>query len=120
MRQQPKIAAVVPAAGTALWADLWVRPTTAPHTQPEALAVLAQWLDFCWQPTPAMQLSILSQAASPILVSHPPNPLPPEISNNPILLPPAATLQRSEFLAPLSPTTTGQYQSQWENLRQKR
>jgi putative spermidine/putrescine transport system substrate-binding protein len=120
MRQQPKIAAVVPASGTALWADLWVRPATATHTQPEDLAVLAQWLDFCWQPTTATQLSVLSQAASPILVNHPPSPLPQEISSNPILLPPAATLQHSEFLAPLSPTTTGQYQSQWENLRQKR
>ena len=56
-QRNPAIAAVVPKAGTALWADLWVRPTVA---KPELSALIAAWISFCWRPEIAAQLSLLS------------------------------------------------------------
>ncbi len=114
MRQNPAIAAIVPTAGTALWADLWVQPR--PST---AQDLLTQWIEFCWQPNAVTKLAELSHAASPMLVVSDRAKLSPAVQTNPLLLPDAAILDRSEWLAPLSATTADQYQALWKTLRQK-
>lgn len=109
MQRYREIAVVIPQSGTALWADVWVNPVNA------ALPTLAsQWIDFCWQPQIAQQISLRSHGNSPILVE-----LPPENIQNRArsLLLSEAQLQRSEFLLPLPVTTQQQYDSLWQTIR---
>jgi putative spermidine/putrescine transport system substrate-binding protein len=107
-----RIAAVVPTTGTILTADLWVRPTKADN----AAAPVKEWLEFCWQPKIAEQLSLLSLAASPTLVTRDRAQLPTAIQQSPLLLPSTEVIERSEFLLPVS--NTDQYRRLWETVRQ--
>jgi putative spermidine/putrescine transport system substrate-binding protein len=111
------LAALVPVTGTLLTADLWVRPATA---QPDSgqSALLLKWINFCWQPKIATQLSLLSSAASPLFKGGKNIEIPPSLQQKPLLLPPADVLQRSEFLLPLTATTSEQYRRQWIAMRQ--
>ena len=115
MQRNPMIAAVVPKAGTALWADLWVRPTAA---KPELSSLIAKWISFCWRPEVATQLSLLSRAASPAVLEIPPANLPVALRQDAVLLPDATIRQASEFLKPLDRATADEYQALWQHLRQ--
>jgi putative spermidine/putrescine transport system substrate-binding protein len=115
MQRSRQIAAVVPRSGTALWADLWVRPTTAPIA---SLALAQEWINFCWQAPISQQLSLLSWAASPMLLTTNSAELPAALREQPVLLPAADILANSEFLQPLSDAAINQYRSIWLRLRQ--
>ncbi|MBD1825412.1 extracellular solute-binding protein [Cyanobacteria bacterium FACHB-DQ100] len=117
MKRNPTIAAVFPSSGTALFSDLWVRPATVPNSDKAVQSLLAQWISFCWQPTIAPQLSLLSQAASPILSTLNPAEFPAALRQNSLLVPPPESLDRSEFLAPLSDATIEQYRTLWAKVR---
>lgn len=108
LRRYREIAVVVPRSGTALWADAWVNPINA------ALPPLAsQWIDFCWQPQIAQQISLRTHGTSPIAVQ-----LPPASGQNPTRIEfTDAQLQQSEFLLPLSATTQKQYEALWQSIR---
>ncbi len=111
-----KFAAVVPLSGTALWANLWVRPafsSLSPNTQ----TLLNQWIDFCWQTDVAIQLSLLSGATSPIVPTLDPTRLPANLLAEPLLLPSSQIFDRSEFLLPLAPETINQYRQLWRTIR---
>ena len=115
-RSQP-IEAVFPKSGTAVWADLWVHPATSQPVQ-ETQALLSKWINFCWTPEIAPQLSLLSDAASPILTALDAATFPKELQKNPLLVPNAEQLlDRSEFLEPLPTATVESYRSLWERLR---
>ena len=114
MQRNPSIAAVVPKAGTALWADLWVRPAT---TKAVGSSLAANWISFCWQPEIAAQLSLLSRATSPAVLKMASANLPVALSQDTVLLPDAATRQASEFLKPLDRATAEAYQALWHHLR---
>lgn len=111
------LAALVPPAGTLLTADLWVHPATA-SPQADQSALLMEWINFCWQPKIATQLSLLSSAASPLFRGGQNIVIPPSLQQKPLLLPPAAVLQRSEFLLPLTAAASEQYRRQWIAMRQ--
>ncbi|HAZ46364.1 MAG TPA: polyamine ABC transporter substrate-binding protein [Cyanobacteria bacterium UBA11369] len=110
-RRYRQIELVVPKSGTALWADLWVRPKN--DKSQDTPPLVPQWIDFCWQPNVALQLSRFTQAVSPVLVSMKPGEIPDSLKNNRVILPPPEVILRSEFLRPLSPETAKQYQSLW-------
>ncbi|XHX77776.1 MAG: extracellular solute-binding protein [Stenomitos frigidus ULC029] len=110
------LAVVVPKSGTALWADLWVRPAAA---QAELFSLAADWIGFGWRPDIAIQLSLLSRTISPVVLTMPPAKLPDELRQNPVLVPDAKTQAASEFLQPLDRATVLQYQALWQRLRQK-
>jgi putative spermidine/putrescine transport system substrate-binding protein len=110
MQRSQQIAAVVPRSGTALWADLWVRPANLPAIS----ELVKQWIEFCWQPQPAKQLTQISWAASPSLFAAEP---PPDLRQAAIVLPEPAILTQSEFLLPLAEAALAQYRSAWERLR---
>lgn len=112
MQRYQQIAAVIPQSGTALWADLWVRPFGETSTT----SLGEQWIDFCWQPTIAQQISLLSKATSPIPVTLKPDIIQERLRN--LLLLDPQILQRSEFLLPLSEATMQQYQSLWKVMHQ--
>lgn len=101
---------LIPASGTALWADLWVLPTGNTNQ-----ALNQKWIDFCWQPQVAQQISLLSKASSPIPVELNPANIQAELQH--LLIPNEQILQRSEFLLPLSQETRQQYQSLWQEIR---
>ena len=111
MQLYRQIAAVVPQSGTALWADLWVHPAGKASSQ----SLAQQWIDFCWQPQIAQQISLLSKANSPIPVELNPGDIQARL--RPLLLQKdAPTFERSEFLLPLSLATIQQYQSLWQEI----
>lgn len=110
LQRYQELAAIVPRAGTALWADLWVRPASD-----NSFTVAPQWIDFCWQPRIAQAISALSQANSPIPVNLQPSSIQPKLRS--ILLSDSQIWQQSEFLLPLSSATKQQYDALWQKMR---
>jgi putative spermidine/putrescine transport system substrate-binding protein len=98
VKRNSNLAMVYPRSGSALWADLWVRPA---HSSANPL--LNPWIDFWWDPAIAAQLATLSRSASPA---------------EPIGFVDPGWLQRSEFLAPLSAKASADYQALWAKIRQ--
>jgi putative spermidine/putrescine transport system substrate-binding protein len=121
MQRNPKIRAVVPSAGTALWSELWVRPAgpnpVNTETPPPASSLAKQWINFCWDPEIAVQLSQLSQAASPLLLTRDRGELPQALQTDGILLPTAEAIANSEFIEPLTPESAETYQALWREIR---
>lgn len=114
LQRAEQIEIVVPKSGTALWAELWVRPAAATSAGPG----VSDWVNFYWQQQIATQLSLLSHATSPIVLTIDPNQLPLDLRQNPVLFPDAAILAKSEFLQPLSKATVEQYRTHWQHLLQ--
>ncbi|HEY9850752.1 MAG TPA: extracellular solute-binding protein [Leptolyngbyaceae cyanobacterium] len=112
MQRYHDLAAVVPQSGTALWADLWVRPNQTNTNQ----NLLQTWIDFCWQPDIARLLSRFGSGASPILVGDN-QAESPNSPKNQVILPKQEIIQKSEFLQPLSPATLKIYQNLWNQIR---
>lgn len=111
--RQPNLAAVVPASGTSLWADLWVRPAQA-----VASPWVESWAEFSWQEAIARQLLPLINGAPAGFLAH--NPLPPaEVSprGRSLLVPEAGAIARSEFVLPLSAASEAEYATLWQAMR---
>jgi putative spermidine/putrescine transport system substrate-binding protein len=108
-----QLEAIVPQSGTALWADYWVRPAdVAAHELSD------RWIDFCWQPRIAQQLSLLAFATSPQVLGTPRQDLPESLRRNGVLLPDSDRLQRSEFIElDLGDASLSQYRQIWQQLR---
>jgi putative spermidine/putrescine transport system substrate-binding protein len=117
--RQQTLAAIVPSSGTALWMDLWVRPSGHKDGLP---SMAEQWLNYWLRPEMAVQYSLLADAASPQLATLDRSQLPPElqtkIKQQPILLPSPETLQRSEFITPLPDQAIDAYRDLWKKIRQ--
>ncbi len=106
----PQLGAVIPQSGTAIWADLWVRPvgiTTATLSD--------QWIDFCWQPSTAKQISVLTKSNSPISTSIAASDIQEPLRG--LLLSDRNVFDKSEFLLPLSPSTIKQYESLFAKIK---
>ncbi|MBF2073817.1 MAG: extracellular solute-binding protein [Synechococcales cyanobacterium C42_A2020_086] len=132
LKRDPRIAAVVPQSGTVLTADLWVHPAPSPSvsapptspadpavSSPDRLTALNEWIGFYWQPEIANQLSLLSLAASPVVLQGDRSRLPSALQNNLLLLPAPEVMERSEFLLPLPAAATEEYRRQWVQMRQR-
>jgi putative spermidine/putrescine transport system substrate-binding protein len=95
--------------------------TSASPTQPADTnanpSLTKQWIEFCWQPQLAKEISILSNAASPIITSIAPDNLPKALRENRLLLPDSSVLDKSEFLAPLPQPVFEKYQALWKEIR---
>lgn len=109
MKSDRRLNAVIPESGTLLFADLWVTPLHAPDS---ANPLAQQWLEFCWDEQIAERLTSLSFATSPLLQPG------SVIVEPPLLLPEAAVMDRSEWLAPLPPEAIAQYGDLWLKIRQ--
>lgn len=117
------IRAVIPRSGTALWNDVWVRPASAPAltdnaTPNQPLTPTDAWIDFCWDPTVAAQLSLITRAASPIVATRDRAQLPEKLQQRSLELPEPDLLERCEFLQPLASETLTQYRQYWLEMRQ--
>ncbi|MBD2411349.1 polyamine ABC transporter substrate-binding protein [Nostoc calcicola FACHB-389] len=106
----PQLVAIVPQSGTAIWSDLWVRPAgIATNTLSD------QWIDFCWQTNTAKQISLLTKSNSPISTNITASDIQKPFRS--LLQSDTSVLDRSEFLLPLSPSATKQYESLFAKIK---
>ncbi len=106
----PQFAAVIPQSGTAIWADLWVRPTGVAQD-----ALSSQWIDFCWQSDIARQISLLTKSNSPISTNIVPSDIQKPLRS--LLQSEREVFDKSEFLLPLSPAAAKQYESLFVKIK---
>jgi putative spermidine/putrescine transport system substrate-binding protein len=127
IQKNPNIGAIVPTSGTAISADLWVRPALSSKlSSAERLAASSadrlkldrQWLDYCLQPQFSNQISLYTAGTAPLLTSLQANEILPDIQKNSLILPPKSVLDNSEFIYPLSPTSKQQFDRLWQEIRQ--
>lgn len=121
IKRYPEIKFVIPQSGTSLWADFWVKPQI-----PQALlvtenqnkpTVIETWIDYCWQPKAAKQISLFTNGISPILSSLKLEDLPEDLKQNVFLNSEILQSDKSEFLLPLKPETEQQYRDLWLKIR---
>ncbi|NJN73539.1 MAG: extracellular solute-binding protein [Limnothrix sp. RL_2_0] len=112
LERYPKLGAVVPKSGTALWCDLWVQPTknTTKFEQ------LQPWLDFCWSAAAANQIALSTNGASPAMYQT--QDLDPEIKNNPLIWVDPEIFKQSEIIQVLAPGIEADYRQLWQKIRQ--
>lgn len=108
LKRYRDLRAVVPAEGSLLSADMWVRPKGA-----EMSAAAKKWIAFCWQTGPATQISIAGKGLSPIFLSADAT-LPEALKNSDLSI---AAIQKSEPLLPLPPAMQTAYLELWQQLR---
>ncbi|WP_375511075.1 extracellular solute-binding protein [uncultured Nostoc sp.] len=107
----PQLGAVIPQSGTAIWADLWVRPAgiTTKSTFSD------QWIDFCWKPSTAKQISMLTKSNSPISTNIAASDIQEALRS--ILQSDREVFDKSEFLLPLPPSAIKQYESLFAKIK---
>jgi putative spermidine/putrescine transport system substrate-binding protein len=103
---------MLPQSGTALWADLWVRPSQAAQ---DNLQAAENWVNFCWQPDRVDLFSRFGQATSPLAQASP--HLQDQDNHSTILNPSPEWLDRCEFVLPLPPSSQAAYQRLWQTMR---
>jgi putative spermidine/putrescine transport system substrate-binding protein len=120
LKTHSELAAVIPASGTSLWADLWGIP--APTT---VIDTTYEWLDFSFRPDSLKQMALFSDGL----------PVPNTASSSAsgsgslgdrlfanlpltsLLRVSPALLDRCEFLAPLTPASQADYETLWQTMR---
>ncbi|RCJ28108.1 MULTISPECIES: extracellular solute-binding protein [unclassified Nostoc] len=106
----PQLGAVIPQSGTAMWADLWVRPAGI-----DKGTLSDQWIDFCWQPSTAKQISVLTKSNSPISTNIAASDIQEPLRS--LLQSDREVLDKSEFLLPLPPSAIKQYESLFAKMK---
>lgn len=117
-----QIEVVVPESGTALWADLWVKPASIANQSnseqtDERNSLVKQWIDFCWQPKSAIEISLFAKGISPAIANVNPKDLPKNLRENSLLSPDSPVFTKSEFLKPLPQSALEQYEALWNEIR---
>ncbi len=109
LSRYPKLTAVIPESGTAMWADLWVSPAEV-----EQNTLASDWINFCWQPNIAKQIAILTKNNSPvtnIVASDLQKPLQNLLLNN------QEFFDKSEFLLPLPASVNKGYKYLFNKIK---
>ncbi|WP_310415349.1 extracellular solute-binding protein, partial [Chamaesiphon sp. OTE_8_metabat_110] len=126
MQKNPNIGAIVPSSGTALFADLWVRPANSAKlsstelqaaNNKDRVKLTHQWLDYCLQLQVSNQISLFTTTTAPLLTSLSDKQISPDIKRNSLTLPAKSILDKSEFIYPLSSTSQQQYDRLWQEIR---
>ena len=121
LARYPEIEFIIPQSGTSLWADLWVTPQieASPSENSESrLTIIKKWIDYCWQPQAAKQISLFTDGISPVLSVLEPDEIPQDLQDNIFLNSAVLNSPSSEFLLPLPPATERQYRDLWLKMRQ--
>ncbi|MGK7892133.1 MAG: extracellular solute-binding protein [Xenococcus sp. (in: cyanobacteria)] len=117
-RYPDKIGIVVPASGTALWADLWVQPTIAHQLSDPLATILRSWIEFCWQSPGAATIMLFTNGISPILNQDNQAELTQELKNNQDFIELSLkSFPQSEFISPLTPEIEEDYKNLWKKIR---
>ena len=110
LKRYRDLTSVVPNEGSLLSADMWVQPKGA------ALSNAAQdWISFCWQQGPAIELSAAPKGISPIFLATD-KQLPSSLDRTQLSL---RALENSELLVPLSKPMQVAYSDFWQQLTAK-
>lgn len=126
IQHNPIMGAIVPRSGTAIFADLWVRPSLSDKLSAaeklvacssDRVKLTNQWIDYCLQPKVVNQISLLTSSVSPLLTSMNPSEILPDIRANSLALPPKDVLGKSEFIYPLSQKSQIEYDRLWQEIR---
>ncbi len=126
IQKNPDIGAIVPGSGTAIFADLWVRPANSAKLSPTELQaansknqldLTYQWLDYCLQLKVSNQISLFTTTTAPLLTSLSNDRISPDIPRNSLTLPAKSILNKSEFIYPLSSISQQQYDRLWREIR---
>jgi putative spermidine/putrescine transport system substrate-binding protein len=113
LRQNSQLAMVVPRSGSAIWADLWVRPSASAKAPiPEAAN---RWINHCWEPEAAAMLTQAGRATSPIVTGR--ESWVGALKARSVLVPPSELLAKSEFLLPLDAGAIVRYEALWRAMR---
>ncbi|MDJ0534680.1 MAG: extracellular solute-binding protein [Xenococcaceae cyanobacterium MO_207.B15] len=119
MKRYSNLAVVVPKSGTSLWADVWVKPTPiADRDTLDNSDLLTKWIDFCWETKAAKQISLFTDAISPLWTPEKRSNLTKNVQNQDFIAASFDTLAQSEFIYPLNSETTQKYLSFWLKMRQ--
>ena len=122
LKRYPDIKFVIPQSGTSLWADIWVEPTKSPDlliAEDESMVDLVeQWIDYCWKPKSAKEISLFTDGISPILPTLESEEIPKDLKDNIFLNSEVLNSDKSEFLLPLDAETEQQYRDLWLKIRQ--
>ncbi|QMS90423.1 extracellular solute-binding protein [Nostoc edaphicum CCNP1411] len=110
LARYPQLGAVIPQSGTAMWADLWVRPAGITKD-----TLSDQWIDFCWKPSTAKQISVLTKSNSPISTNIVTSDIQEPLLS--ILQSDRNIFNKSEFLLPLPPSVIKQYESLFAKIK---
>ncbi|MGB5631667.1 MAG: extracellular solute-binding protein, partial [Waterburya sp.] len=121
LKRYPEIKFIIPQSGTSLWADLWVKPQSSPASlvanREGNPTVIESWIDYCWQPQAAKQISLFTDGISPILSAIESAEIPPDLKQNVFLNSAILNSDKSEFLLPLTAETEQQYRDLWLKIR---
>ena len=124
LKRYPDIKFVIPESGTSLWADIWVKPAKSTEPSPSMaedesiVNIVQQWIDYCWKPQAAKQISLFTDGISPILPTLEPKEIPKDLRDNIFLNSKVLNSDKSEFLLPLQAETEQQYRDLWLKIRQ--
>ncbi len=114
LKRYPEIKFIIPQSGTSLWADLWVKPQSS---REDKQTLIEEWIDYCWQPQAAKQISLFTDGISPILSAIESAEIPPDLKQNVFLNSAILNSDKSEFLLPLTAETEQQYRDLWLKIR---
>ena len=121
LKRYPEIEFIIPQSGTSLWADLWVKPQIGASLSGDSearLTIIEKWIDYCWQPQAAKQISLFTDGISAVLSVLEPDEIPEDLMDNVFLNSAVLNSPSSEFLLPLPPATERQYRDLWLKMRQ--
>lgn len=110
LSRYPKLNAIIPQSGTAIWADLWVNPAGVEQSN-----LSSEWINFCWQPNIAKEITILTKTNTPIATNITVADISQPLQN--LLLTNQEIFDKSEFLLPLSAAATKQYESLFTKMK---
>jgi putative spermidine/putrescine transport system substrate-binding protein len=110
LSRYPKLNAIIPQSGTAIWADLWVKPAGVEQSN-----LSSEWINFCWQPNIAKEITILTKTNTPITTNIAASDISQPLQN--LLLTNQELLEKSEFILPLSAAATQQYESLFKKMK---
>lgn len=112
VKRYPNLNAIVPRSGTALWTDIWVKPVASTDD-----SLFKKWIEFCWQPLSASQISLFTPGTSPVIYNLQESELPEELLNNNLLLPNSEMIEESDFILPLPKAVAEEYLALWKEIR---
>ncbi len=116
LKRYSNLAVVVPKSGTSLWSDLWIQPKSTPELANNS-TLTASWIDFCWQPKAAKQISLFTSGISPIWTDQESINLSKNAQNRDFISATLDNLDQSEFISPLTPEINQEYLSLWQKIR---
>ncbi len=110
--ENPNVRFVIPEEGGTSWADAMVLPKGAVNRD-----AAAKWMDFCYDPVQAAQITAWVQYVSPVAgVRDELAKIDPELAENPLLFPDDETVARTFAFANLDEETEAQYDARFSEI----